>query len=423
MANEPTPSRKTEKWLLAALLFLALGIRVGAGCWWQGRIDGPFHFGDSETYWELARSLSAGAAYEYGPDQFKVFRTPGYPLMLAPLFWVFGGDPPVLVARILGAILGMLTVLVLWWWGRYLFGVTAGLIAAAVGAVYPGAIITSILVLSEAPFCPIMVLNLVLWTVAIRSKTSGRSILAATGGGVSFGCGVLVRPSWLLFLPFATVIGLIFAGSRRRQLAVAGISMAAGLVILAPWWIRNAVVTGHFIPTTLQTGASLYDGLNPKANGASEMSFVAVFLEDERSNPSSEESLEYRLNRRLASESVDWTRAHPLVAIRLAGVKFLRMWNVFPNEPSLSSFSARLGLAVSYLPVLILAVFGAVTNFRRGFSYMLCWLPAVYFSLLHMVFIGSIRYRQPAMLGLIVLAAGTVAAWTARPYRAEHADG
>ena len=42
---------------------------------------------------------------------------------------------------------------------------------------------------------------------------------------------------------------------------------------------------------------------------------------------------------------------------------------------------------------------------RRDWPYLLCILPAVYFTLLHIVFVSSIRYRQPAMLPLIVLAA------------------
>ena len=36
----------------------------------------------------------------------------------------------------------------------------------------------------------------------------------------------------------------------------------------------------------------------------------------------------------------------------------------------------------------------------------LCWLPAVYLTLLHVVFVSSLRYREPAMLALLALAAG-----------------
>jgi len=181
---------------------------------------------------------------------------------------------------------------------------------------------------------------------------------------------------------------------------------------MAPWWIRNARAVGRFVPTTLEVGASLYDGLNPRATGASKMSLVDRFLQEERldqSNP--DEPLEVRLDRRMRDEALAWARANPARVVQLAGIKFLRMWNIWPNEASLSSWPLRLLVMLTYVPVLLLGILGAVKTIRQGWPYWLCWLPAVYFTLLHVVFVGSIRYRQPAMLGLIVLAAGLVVAW------------
>lgn len=185
---------------------------------------------------------------------------------------------------------------------------------------------------------------------------------------------------------------------------------------MVPWWIRNAHVAGHFVPTTLQTGASLYDGWNPQATGASDMWYVPHFQEmehraEEEGKADIENTFEYRLDRRMHEAAIAWARENPGKVLRLAAVKFVRIWNVWPNEPAFSTPIVRIVVAVTYVPLVLLGLAGAVWSAPRGWPYALCWLPAIYLTLLHMVFVGSIRYREPAMIGLIVLAGGVVAAW------------
>ena len=417
---------------LALVLVAALAVRLAAGWWWQSRLEGPFLFGDSESYWELARCVAREEPYRFGQDGARVFRTPGYPVLLAPIFLVAGDRPPVLWGRALSAVLDSLSVAGVAWLAWRLFDARAGLLAATIAACYPGSIAVGALVLSEAPFCPLMLLQLGLWIAAWKAPSARTAGWLAGLAGLAAGLATLMRPSWLLFTPFAVAIGLAAGKPRRRHLAI-GAAMLAGLVLaMTPWWIRNALVTGHFVPTTLQVGASLYDGWNPRATGASEMSFVERLADEERrrqagppgdqdAHPESQpaqtgtaaDTLEYRLDRRLRDEALAWARHNPGRVVELAWIKLVRMWNLWPNEPSLSSWPMRLAIAATYVPVLLLALVGAVRTAHRGWPYVLCWLPAVYFSLLHTVFVSSIRYRQPAMLPLMVLAAGAAAEWWA----------
>ncbi|MCX7428191.1 MAG: glycosyltransferase family 39 protein [Planctomycetia bacterium] len=394
---------------LAVLLIVALVLRLAAGVLWQTRIDQRFAFGDSQSYWSLARSIAFGEPYRYGPVDGSVFRTPGYPLLLAPIFLVGGENPSVPWARALGAVFGTLAVLGVWSLARMLFDSTAGWIAGGIAAVYPGAIATSILVLSEAPFCPLMLANLALWVIAWRAATGRGAAAWAIGAGMIGGAATLVRPSWLLFLPFAVLLGIVLDHQRKRHAAL-GLAMLLGLVVvMTPWWVRNARVTGRFVPTALQVGASLYDGLNPEATGASDMGFVDRFVAETRRAPDEAGvPLEVRLDRRMRDAALAWARAYPGRVLQLAGIKLLRMWNVWPNEASLSMWPVRLAITATYVPVMLLGVLGAVATIRLGWPYVLCWLPAVYFTLLHVIFVSSIRYRQPAMLGIMVLAAGFV---------------
>lgn len=407
---------------LALIMAAALAARLGAAAWWQGRVpDGErFGFGDSESYWQLGLALAAGEPFRYEPADARVFRTPGYPVMLAAAIRLCG--PSVYWARVPGAVLGACTVGGVYWLGRKLFNERAARFAALWAALYPGAVAMGGLVLTEAPFSALMVLQLALWVHCGTGQRGPGSVAWPVSTGLVAGAATLVRPSWLLFTPLAALCFVLFSPNRRRQTRTAALVLAGLALAMAPWWIRNVMITGKFVPTTLQVGASLYDGLNQHADGSSRMEYVGQRAEQIRQALPGETrrdtvKMEYQTDRALTRAAVGWAWQHPRRTIELAWTKFLRMWNIWPNEPRFRGEFARLLVLVAYVPLLLLGLAGAARFARRGWPYVLCALPAVYLTLLHCVFVSSLRYRQPALIALMVLAAGMLSS----PYRDEHA--
>ncbi len=398
-----------------AIVLLALAVRLAAGVWWQSRLpEGTrFFFGDSESYWALGQRLARGESYQFQSSDQRVFRAPGYPLILSVLFRLLGTDAPVFWGRALSAVLGAAAVALVIGWAGWLFDARTGLVAGLIAALYPGQIGLGALVLSEAAVCPLIIAQLWLWGAASRSDGRRERWLWSAAAGIAAGLATLVRPSWLLFTPFAALMAIAFSRHKREQFTGALVMLALLAAVLAPWWIRNARIIGHFVPTTLQVGASLYDGLNPTATGASDMRFAPEFkarllAADQAEVRPSEDPLEYRLDRLLAAEAVGWAQAHPLRVLELAGIKLVRLWNVWPNENEFRGWPLRLAVLVTYVPVLLAGLYGVWRFTSTGWPYALAWLPAVYLTLLHTIFVSSLRYREPAMLGLIVLAAAAI---------------
>ena len=113
-----------------------------------------------------------------------MFRTPGYPLVLAPLFLFSQGEPPVYLARALSAVLGTIAVGGVYRLGTRLFDRRAGLLAAALAAIEPGSVAAGVLVLSEAPFVPLMILQIGLWIAAWNATSVRRGTILALAGGI-----------------------------------------------------------------------------------------------------------------------------------------------------------------------------------------------------------------------------------------------
>lgn len=419
-------------WLILTVAFV---LRLMGAIAWHQATDADSHFfrmGDSLSYWVLAEHIAAGEPYEYGSPDASIFRAPLFPLFLAPFTAIpVELSSRVLLARVACAALGTLAVGLLLLFARRLAGPCAGLAAGALAAVYPSAIGMSITLLSEALFMPLMLGHLLQmqsafqgWSDDAKPRTPHVYRRVALGGCLA-GLAILARPSWLLFIPFSTAALFLIGPNRKEHLKLGMLALLTMSVAMSPWWVRNYQLTGHFVPTSLQVGLSLYDGLHPKATGGSDtgMAFSMRLQEEQRtadatSKEELESTFEYRVDRRAKAAAVQYALDHPGRTLQLAGLKFLRTWSLWPGGGETASGFMRLAITISCFFVLILAAIATFTTSqqsallaKQGRAVIwLCWLPCIYFTLLHMVFVGSIRYREPAVFVLCALAGVALAA-------------
>jgi hypothetical protein len=343
-------------------------------------------------------------------------RMPGYPALLSTLFW-FSDDPPRAWARWQNAALGTLVVALVYWLSRIVFPAErrAAWWAAVAATFYPGAVATSTFILSEGPFCPLLVLQIAAWAKAARAERNRDVASWALVMGAAAAAAVYMRPSWLPFTPFALLVLTSVSSSRWRHLRIGAVGCLVIVAALAPWWIRNYRLAGQFVLTTTEMGASLYDGLSAEATGGSDMRFRKAFhLAQEFADTQSDEPMgrfECRVDERMKRAAVRWATSNPGRVIELMGVKFKRMWSVSPNDGEMSGWKIRALLLLGYTPLIAASILGTALYWNRGWPVLLCWLPAIYTTLLHLIFVSSIRYRQPPMLTLLCVGALLAAHW------------
>jgi hypothetical protein len=181
--------------------------------------------------------------------------------------------------------------------------------------------------------------------------------------------------------------------------------MVVGVVLtMGPWWARNARIYGRFVPTALWLGASLYDGLNPQATGASDMAFLA--------DPALRPLDELGQNAVLTQRALDFARSNPRRVLELAAIKLGRFWSPWPNASEYRSAVLAVASTLLVVPLYLLLLVGAWIRRYDLRAWVLLAGPVLYFCALHLVFVSSIRYRipgEPAALGLAAIGLRSIA--------------
>jgi len=392
----PVASPRSRLLPLVGVFVLALLLRAGWAIHRTG--DQPsaaaqLQFPDEREYWSLAVSLrDAGELALPNGDRAK--RMGLYPALLAPFVHV---PHPVLTARLAQSILGALAAVGVAALAMRLAGVGAGLLAGALVAVDPFAVFFSSLLLTETPFAAALV-GFVLcgWPLIdkTQSMSAPRLLIAAA---LAMAC-IYLRPEAIGFVALWSVLALARRRSPARARAQVVLIPILVIASLVPWAWRNRVVLGEWVWLTTNGGASLYDGQGLQADGSSNLADVFA-------SPAVSQMSELQRDAFLQGQALQTMRRDPARVLRLAAVKFVRTWNIWPNFSDYRSVKLRAVSAAYMVPVLILAAIGLWALRDRLRVALVLLLPAMYWTALHCVFVGSLRYRQPAMPFVEMLAA------------------
>lgn len=379
------------------MLISAFLCQIGVIAWaeWQPE---RFDYPDSHRYLRVARNIAAGN----GPIESADIRAgtdPLYPYLLSiPIRLGFTEDIQVhRFARGMQAVLGVLIVALTAAVARRWVSDRAALGAAALLATHPILLFFHGLVLTEIMYIAFL---MAAWffLARLREQDTLADAFACAGAiGILLGLATLTR-STSLFLPIL-VLPLIWHHTNGPVHNKARIALAAALVygaVLAPNVLRNERLFGRIIPTRVGGGASLLEALGPWADGGPGMDRIVY----PPVNADADEAERDAVYRRAA---LDWARSHPRETLSLAWTKLRRTWSITLNAPG---YESALFTAVGWLtvaPIFVLAAVGVWRMRRQGWTLLFLLSPAIYFSAIHMVFVGSVRYRLPAMPLLMIL--------------------
>ncbi|MGH9027054.1 MAG: ArnT family glycosyltransferase, partial [Acidimicrobiia bacterium] len=240
--------------------YIALGVVVVAGLtlriayaviWkWDQRI-----WGDALYYHEQGHALAEGLGF-IDPYRWRFFgeivpnaeHPPVYSIFVAGAWLV--GATSFHSHMIANCILGALTVAMIGLIGREVAGNRAGIIAAAVAAVYANLFVHDALVTSES------ITGLAIAVMVLMAYKFWRTPNLWTAGffGLATGIAVLTRAEVALIIPLVAlpIVLRVRGADVRRKLALGGLVVAMTAVPVLPWVYRNMTTFEH--PVTLSTG-------------------------------------------------------------------------------------------------------------------------------------------------------------------------
>ncbi|GCE11595.1 ArnT family glycosyltransferase [Tengunoibacter tsumagoiensis] len=412
----------TKKWfvhysflcvaVVALVVRLAYNLTVAHGYF-------PLH--DSLTYQTIADHLRLDGCYCFSPHVPTVERAPLWPFVIAGLEMLIG--PSNQGVRLFLCFVGTGTCLLLFCFARDLFGLWFGFLSGLIGALYPFLFMYDGWLYAESLYTFLLLAFCYSLFCFHRSPEKISPWLP----GLLLALLALTRPNGLsllaLFWLWCGLVGwaqvLSWVQVKRCWLCVSLVT----LLFVAPWTIRNVMVSGAFIPVAVGDGKVLVGAYNDSVLHLPY--YLGIWVRPEESVPQMNQSFpavctascEVKRDAAYRSTAWQWMLSHPSQLPYLLSLHFLNTWQNTTQEADLPSnrflerrSSHKLMTATKLLtpPLLLCAALGFVLSWQRWRDWIFAYLFLLFTIVQNIVLYGIPRFRAPLEPLLILWAVGVL---------------
>lgn len=423
---------KLWAWILGGLVFF---IGLAARLWVIRQIP-VLPASDFETYYSLAEHLSDGTLMGDGAALLRAYvaqfpHTIGFPLLLAPVFRLFGAS--VWVAQCVNLAFSMGSVILLYAIGRRIGGRGTGLIAMTLAAFWPSQVLYSTMVATEPSFSFLLLAAFWASQVALapRDKPLLRiALLLLTG--VLLGIAGGIRPTAVLML-IAIAAALVAAGPRHKRGEGAPdriMSMRTMCIVLI---LLTYVPTGWIVNQRVFEEIGVEPASGMQASGynllvGTDVAHQGLWNQDDADffgNIYQETGSAQEAHAASMAAALENIAHHPLDVLNLMVLKFRDLWRsddfgidwnllwadqqgiLTPRMNDLMNAVRPIGQGM-YMILLVLSLVGVFRARRVGdvpFARMAVMLLFLATAALHMVLETQVRYHYHMLFFLMLFAA------------------
>lgn len=383
---------------IAYILALAVVLRIAA-IFLLGRHINP----EVWEYDTLALNMIHGKGYVMDAlnTQYYSLGYPGYALFSALSHIITNNN--YFILELVQVALAALTCFLVYLIGKKIFNEKAGLVAAFLAATHPGLIVYSTKI--HEMVLVAFLIAIIAWLIISLDWTKKGSNFFV---GILIGIGVLTRPTVIFFIP-AYFLYIWVSSHRFRDSLIPGlITVAAVIMVILPWTVRNYNIHKRIIFITTSSAEHFWRGNNPNASGSSLTPGGISIIE---AAPKEFQDKIYKLDEigqsdLFYSETVSFIRSNPGFFIKMILKKFYYFWWFSPQTGLLYPGIWAIIYKVYYSFILFFFFLGLCFSFsalpresKASVTLILAFLIMV--SLLHSIYYVEMRHRwaiEPLMM-------------------------